>query len=126
MKNNNSLVLGFIIATFVIWLLFDAWLGHNGGPTESGMLAYFGQISTSFPWLIGALSGHWFFNRKTVNYKLAYYALIPFVGLIAWDLWWGHAHPGLRVWYRYAGVWFLVGIPCGSYLLPQGDGGAPI
>lgn len=125
MPKNSKLVLWFIIGTFVVWLAFDAWLGPNGGPTESQTLAYLGKVSTSVPYLIGALSGHWFFNRVRANYRIWWVGFVILGVLIAFDATWAMAGLG-RVWFRWAGIWFLVGIPCGSYFWPQDDPQSPV
>lgn len=122
---NSKLVLGFIIATFVIWLAFDAWLGPNGGPTESQVLAYLGRISVTIPWIFGVLCGHWFLNRRGAHYNWAWYGLPLLIALLFFDAYWAMAGYG-RVWYRWGGFYLLFGLPCGSYLVPQDDPESPV
>lgn len=125
--SRKLLVSLFIVATFIIWILFDVWLGAHGGLTESMVLKEWGMYSAFFPHLIGFLSGHWFFGRKNVNYSAWGFGLGIWVLLGGWDVYWHQtAHINVHPWFRYPGIWFLTGIPAGMYLWGQHNEDAPL
>lgn len=127
MNNNWLLVSAFIVGTFVIWILFDIWLGANSGPTESQVLREWGKRTIFFPWLIGFLSGHWFFGMKEPYFTAWIYGIGLWGALIAWDIYWWKVRKSEPYfpWYRYPGVWFLVGLPSGMILWGQRNADSP-
>jgi len=126
MSGNRLLVAGFIITTFVLWLVFDAWLGPNGGPTESQVLAFWVRHLTSFSFLMGALCGHWFLGRKSAQYALWPWPFGAILLLTLWDIYFirhfGYVEPA----YRSPWIWFLGALPVGSIFWPQQDSEALI
>lgn len=125
---HKNLVAGIILGTFVLWIAADIWLGPNGGPTESQLLAHWGRVSAFFPFLIGFLMGHWFYGRRNVNYSAWGYGLGLWVLLGLWDCyWWGFStHEVLYPWFRWSGIWVTAGIPAGSYLWGQRNPDSPV
>lgn len=126
MNGLRLLVGAFIISTFVVWLAFDAWLGPNGGPTESQVLAYWSQHLTSFSFLMGSLFGHWFLGRRSANYSSWFYPFIGIVSLTAWDIYFLNTHGFTEPWYRSNWIWLGLGLPAGSIFWPQQDPESPI
>lgn len=120
------LVGGFIITTFVIWLMFDGWLGPAGLPTESQVIAYWARHLTFWPFLLGALNGHWFLGRRSANYSSWFYPFLAILALVGWDLYFIHTHGWVQAPYRSPWVWFFVGLPMGSLFWPQQDPESPI
>lgn len=120
--NLKQITTTLIVSTFAIWIAWDVYLARNGGPTESMIMRDAGKVSTFVPHLFGFLIGHWFFPRQS-QWQFGWMWGIAFwVVLLAWDLWW----PGGRVWYRYEGIWVLIGVACGTLFWGQIDKWSPI
>src|SRR4051812_12429949 len=105
------LVQAFIIATFVTWLAFDAWLGPAKGPTESQVLAYWARHLTFFAFLMGSLFGHWFLGRRSANYSSWKWPFLVILALIGWDVWFLNTHGFVEPWYRSDWIWLGLGLP---------------
>jgi hypothetical protein len=126
MSGNRLLITIFIILTFAIWISLDVWLNANGGPTESQVLRDWGMAMTFFPHLVGFLMGHWFFPRRT-TLSFGWMIAIPiWAVLISWDIWWDIHHPGVTPWYRFPGIWAMIGAVCGSILWGQPNSQSPL
>jgi peptidoglycan/LPS O-acetylase OafA/YrhL len=121
LKGNKFLIAFLIIGTVFIWLVVDAWVGSNGGPTESQVIAYWGRHLTFWSFLIGALCGHWFFGRRSADYALWFWPFIAIGLLLAWDIWFIRTHGWIEVGYRSPWICFAVGLPAGSLFWPQRD-----
>lgn len=126
MPPNYRLVSWFIIGTFITWLVFDAWLGPHGGPTESQVLQYWAKRYTAVAWLIGALLGHWCFGTKIAHYTLWPFGFSVLFGLVGWDVNWHHAaRAEFYPWFRWPVIWCFVGLLCGMYFWPQRNPDSP-
>lgn len=124
--NGDWFTASIVLGTFVIWIWLDVVIVKvSGAPTESQWIAATSQRFTIFPFIVGLLSGHWFFNHRVLSYSAWVYALPIFIWIIAFDVYWNTRRWGQRAWYRYAGLWFLLGLPVGTFLWGQMDGGAP-
>ena len=127
MRGSAVFVGAFIIWTFITWLALDAWLGPNGFPTESQMIAYWARHFTFWAFLLGSLNGHWFLGRRSANYSSWLWPFVAILLLLGWD--WAFHH--FRGWdsepyYRSPFIWFFLGLPVGSYFWPQQDPQSPI
>ncbi|HMX99889.1 MAG TPA: hypothetical protein PK473_03195 [Nitrosomonas sp.] len=114
-----------IILTFIILIALDIYLVVIDQPTLSMELKWFAKKNTWFAYLMGFLAGHWFFSTKSVL-RLGWIVALSFMALLGvWDL--IHYLKGWEFqWYRWAGIWFLVGIGAGTFLWGQRDGDSPI
>lgn len=103
-------------------LIYDAFVGTLGVPTESQVLRDWALQSVTLPFTAGFLLGHWFFPRKEVDYSAWVFAAIFLLAFGAWDIYWFYNNlPGTmpNVWYRYPGWYALLGVPVGTYLWGQ-------
>lgn len=124
---NRTLVEWFIRGTIIVWLLFDAWLGPHGGPTESQVLQYWGKSYCSFAWIMGALGGHWFLGTKVVNYDIWMCGFLVLGALLAWDfLWWRTPPSVVFAPIRSPFIWYFVGLVCGLIFWPQRNVDSPL
>lgn len=115
----NVLTYVLILGTFAVWIAWDVYLASKGAATESMTLRQWGEHCTFFPHLIGFLCGHWFFPhdhlwRSGWMWGLGVWGLLGLYD-IAWAIWGNGGMP----WYRYSGLWLLVGIACGTFLWGQ-------
>ena len=117
--NFDLLVGGFIVGTFVVWILFDLWLTKNGAVTESRWIADSSHKSTFWTFMVGFLTGHWFLYQDHISASGWVYGLGIWVVLVAWDVWWNLKKKSERVWYRSPWVWFPSGAIAGSFLWGQ-------
>lgn len=126
MKSNYEAVKWFILSTLALWLVFDAWLGPHGGPTESQVLQYWAKRYVSVAWLIGALVGHWCFGLQTAHYKLWPIGFLVLAALVGWDVAW-NVNPvePFHPWFRWPALWAIAGIACGLLFWPQRNPDAP-
>lgn len=123
--NLKTITILLIISTFVLWIGWDIVLVILKENTISQYLQWFGNTNNWFVYLMGFLSGHWFFSRKTaLTYgwiiALSFMALLGVIDLI----WYLNKLP--FVWYRYSPIWFIVGLIAGLYLWNQKDSNSPI
>lgn len=111
--------------TAIVWIIWDVVISGKGH-TESQMIAEFARKFVTAPFVFGILMGHWFFNRKTARYELwpVFVGLIVLVGLFD-GVWHWTMHES-RAWYRWPGIWLVLGIPVGSFFFPQRDPEAPL
>jgi hypothetical protein len=117
---------GLIVAgTFAAWIGLDVWLAKTGRPTESMAIAAAGQRTTIFPFVIGLLLGHWFFNQRSIIHSAWGFGIPAMVSLGIWDIIW-NAMGKPRVWYRYAPIWLVMGVITGALVWAQQDGGSPL
>jgi hypothetical protein len=73
---------------------------------------------TSFSVLMGILIGHWFFPSENPLYRRVGNVL-PFLALFyLLDLAWAKWGTG-RQWWRYPGIWFILGVIIGAKLWAQ-------
>jgi hypothetical protein len=114
-----------IIATIVLLLVYDGIVGLLKQPTESQVLREWGWKFNTLPFCAGFLLGHWFFPRVSVSFTAWGYAIPLLVGLLAWDIAWGHYASNRRAWFRWPGWYALLGIPAGVFLWGQVSGEAP-
>lgn len=108
-----------VIAVIVILLAYDVVALKIGQPTESMVLRDWGWEFSALPFTAGFLTGHWFFPRQTFFVSGWMYALPILVALIIFDLVWKYKAQSRKSWFRYPGMYFLLGIPAGMYLWGQ-------
>lgn len=121
----KSVTIIFIIATFVVWIAWDIILVFYRENTISQHLQRFGKSNTWFVYLMGFLSGHWFFSRKTAFTYGWVIALSIMVLLGIFDLIW-YLTKQPFIWFRYSTIWFVFGLIAGCYLWNQKDSESPI
>lgn len=111
---------GMVVITAAI-IGWDVYLGIAHADTESMILASTGRRFMALPLFAGSLVGHWFLNRRSVNYKLWPVALSILLATLAWDIVNVYFPAGTWVqeWIRYPGFWLLAGLPVGSFFWPQ-------
>ena len=106
-----------IIATFVIWIAWDVYLGARGIKTESMWLAEWSRRWSIIPFFLGALVAHWCNQSSTPNYELWPWLVVSLSVVLFYDVskfWWEPP-----VFMKYPGLWLIVGIPTGSLFFPQ-------
>ena len=109
-----------ILSTFVAWIVYDLYCGRLSQPTLSMVLRDWGAKWNFFAALIGFLVGHWFFPREHVDISGWGWTLPVMASIFIFDLLWHRFGKLHRPWFRYSGLWFLIGIPVGTFLWGQG------
>lgn len=120
-----TITIALIATTFALWLGWDIVLVILKENTISQHLQRFGKANTWFIYLMGFLSGHWFLSTKR-TLKYGWIIAISIMALLGlWDFL-HYSNNWQYDWYRYAGIWFPIGLLAGCLLWGQGDGESPI
>lgn len=102
----------FVVGTGIIWLAYDVYVVKVGKSTESQVIRDWGQRWTYFPFVMGVLVSHWFINLDHPP-QFGWMIVLPaIIALVVWDLFW-RTKPRERVWFRYPGLWLLIGEAAG-------------
>lgn len=120
-----------MITKWVLWIValvllaYDGIVGKISQPSESTVMREWGWKYNYFPFLMGVLIAHWFFPRQTwINPIVG--KTIPFILLVmAWDLYWNKFH-GSHEWFRYPGLWVILGFPIGFLFWAAQDNNSPL
>ncbi len=107
-----------LIAAIVGLIVYDVLAKVFSAPTESSVLRTWGEKYTALPFCAGILLGHWFINHNNLWLSGWMYAAPMIVALVIWDFVWNRK-THVTVWYRYPGLWALIGVPVGAFLWGQ-------
>jgi len=102
------------IAALIVW---DVYVARKGSATESTIISRASWKYSTIPFAAGVLIGHWLFNRSQVNYNSWPVALAATGVILTWDVLKPKDTPR---WMRHPAVWFVIGIPIGSFFWGQG------
>lgn len=116
----------FVIGIVVLLLVYDGIVGWIGQPSESTMIRDWAWQFNTVPFVMGIVSAHWFFPRQSWNNPVVGKTL-PFIAILAlYDfLWWKYGASEPR-WFRYPGMYFLLGMPVGVWLWAAQHSASPI
>ena len=107
-----------VALTIVGLIVYDAFAGSLGQPTESQVLRDWARDWTLLPFIAGFLVGHWFAPRQVVSYSAWGFCLPIFGILLAIDIYFNVKQLAPPAW-RYSLFYALAGIPVGMYLWGQ-------
>src|SRR4051812_45715997 len=96
-----------LLVAIIGLLLYDAFVGMLGQPTESQQLRDWAHVSVCLPFVAGFLLAHWFLPRRKVNGSVWTNAAVIIVLLAIWDIAWLISGRHDMPVYRYAGFWAL-------------------
>lgn len=114
-----------LLAIAIVMIVYDPIAAKCDLPTESRVIMDWGWRFNAVPFLLGVLMGHWFFPRQNGS-GFGWMIALPFwSALWGWDIAYGHFW-GSRRWFRYPGIFVLLGMPVGMYLWGQVSPGSPI
>lgn len=87
-------------------------------PKESQVLRDWGRRYNALPFCGGFLLGHWWVNHNNL-WRSGWMLALPIIlGLVGWDYYW-NSKPRDWKWYRYSGLWAVVGILVGTLMWAQ-------
>lgn len=107
-----------VIASAVIWLIWDVMAMPNGNPTESMVIRDWAHSMTWLPLVCGILMGHWFLNNVGINHDLKFVLpllLVCILGDVAYHFFGPAIHP---LW-RNPILYVALGVPVGAFLWGQ-------
>lgn len=115
-----NLTEAIILGAFVLLLGYDGLTAQISQPTESRVLLALAMSYSTIPLMFGILVGHWFFGhyqapqvfQSLLNLNLG---PLPFLAVsLIFDVLFNHFTTNSYPFWRYPGIYSLIGIPIGS------------
>lgn len=114
-----------LVAVIVGLIVYDAFAGSLGQPTESSVLRDWARDWTILPFIAGFLLTHWFAPRPHADVSGWMWALPIMVVLLGIDVYWNIWGTGIPAW-RYSLWYALLGMPVAILLWPQPGSWSPL
>lgn len=106
-------------AVFLILLVWTAVASRFKQKTVSMAMRDIAWGWSTWAFVFGVLVGHWFLPILNPRHHAVGNVLPLILAVMLFDLYWRHKQGVRRVWFRYPGIWFALGVPAGALLWSQ-------